>query len=153
MNSTRTPAVDSPVELPQRQDESYDAQYANAGRLATAGVRVLFNYGGEPSDAANVRNLPQFVAAAVAFGFPKEKALASVTLEPAKVLGVADRVGSIEPGKDATLIVTDGDLFDIRSHVVAAYLDGRELDLTDKQKRLYEKYRNRPKPAGGVSKQ
>ena len=143
-------AVDSPVELPQRQDEPYDAQYANAGRLAAAGVRVLFNYGGEPSDAANVRNLPQFVAAAVAFGFPKERALASVTLEPAKVLGVADRVGSIEPGKDATLIVTDGDLFDIRSHVVAAYLDGRELDLTDKQKRLYEKYRNRPKPAGAT---
>lgn len=138
--------IDSPHDLPLRDDEPYDSQYANASRLDAAGVRVLFNEGGG-SDASNVRNLPQLVSAAVSHGFPKAKALPSVTLEPARLLGVADRVGSIEPGKDATLIVTDGDLFDIRSRVVAAYLDGRELDLTDKQKRLYERYRNRPKPA------
>jgi len=137
--------IDSPLDLPLRDDEPYDSQYANAARLDAAGVRVLFNEGGG-SDASNVRNLPQLVAAAVAHGFPRAKALASITLEPARLLGVADRVGSLEPGKDATLIVTDGDLFDSRSRVVAAYLDGRELDLTDKQKRLYERYRNRPKP-------
>jgi imidazolonepropionase-like amidohydrolase len=137
--------IDSPLDLPLRDDEPYDSQYANAARLDAAGVRVLFNEGGG-SDASNVRNLPQLVAAAVAHGFPRAKALASITLEPARLLGVADRVGSLDPGKDATLIVTDGDLFDSRSRVVAAYLDGRELDLTDKQKRLYERYRNRPKP-------
>jgi len=139
--------VDSPHDLPLRDDEPYDSQYANAARLDAAGVRVLFNEGGG-SDASNVRNLPQLVAAAVAHGFPRAKALPAVTLEPARLLGVADRVGSLDPGKDATFIVTDGDLFDIRSHVVAAYLDGKELDLSDKQKRLYERYRNRPKPAG-----
>jgi imidazolonepropionase-like amidohydrolase len=138
--------VDSPLELPQREDEAYDTQFANAGRLERAGVRVLFNDGG--GDASNVRNYPHQAAAAVAFGFPREKAIAAMTLEPATLLGVADRVGSLSAGKDATFIVTDGDILDLRSHVVAAYLDGRALDLTDKQKRLYEKYRNRPKAAG-----
>jgi imidazolonepropionase-like amidohydrolase len=140
--------VDSPVDLPQRDDEPYDTQYALAGRLDAAGVRVLFNEGGSPDGAANVRNLPLYVGTAVAFGFPREKALPAVTLEPARLLGVADRVGSLDPGKDATFIVTDGDLFDVRSKVVAAYLDGKPLDLSDKQKRLYERYRNRPRPAG-----
>ncbi len=136
--------VDSPLDLPQRDDEPYDTQFANAGRLDKAGVRVLFNEGG--SDASNVRNYPHLAATAVAFGFPREKAIAAMTLEPAKLLGVADHVGSLETGKDATFILTDGDILDLRSRVVGAYLDGRALDLTDKQKRLYEKYRNRPKP-------
>ena len=137
--------VDSPLDLPRREDEPYDTQFANAGKLAKAGVRVLFNEGGD--SGTNVRNLPHLVATAVTFGFPREKAVAGMTLEPAKLLGVADRLGSLEAGKDATFILTDGDILDLRSRVVGAYLDGRALDLTDKQKRLYEKYRTRPKPA------
>ncbi len=109
-------------------------------------MRVIFNEGG--SDASNVRNYPQLAATAVAYGFPREKAVAALTLEPARLLGVDGRVGSLEAGKDATFILTDGDILDLRSRVVAAYLDGRALDLTDKQKRLYERYRNRPKPGG-----
>jgi imidazolonepropionase-like amidohydrolase len=135
--------VEQPIELPTRPDEPYDANFASAGALSKAGVRVVFTDG---SNASNARNLPHQAAAAVAFGFPREKAVAAMTLEPARILGVADRVGSLEPGKDATLIVTDGDILDLRSRVVAAWLDGRALDLSDKQKRLYERYRNRPKP-------
>ena len=137
--------VDSPLDLPRRDDEPYDTAFANAGRLAKAGVRVAFNEGGD--DGSNVRNLPHLAATAVTFGFPREKAVAAMTLEPATLLGVGDRLGSIEPGKDATLILTDGDILDLRSRVVAAWLDGRALDLTDRQKRLYERYRNRPTPA------
>jgi len=137
--------VDSPLDLPRRDDEPYDTAFANAGRLAKAGVRVVFNEGGD--DGSNVRNLPHLAATAVTFGFPREKAIAAMTLEPARLLGVGDRLGSIEAGKDATLIVTDGDILDLRSRVVAAYLDGRALDLNDKQKRLYERYRMRPTPA------
>jgi imidazolonepropionase-like amidohydrolase len=137
--------VDSPLDLPRRADEPYDTAFANAGKLAKAGVRVVFNEGGD--DGSNVRNLPHLAATAVTFGFPREKAVAAMTLEPARLLGVGDRLGSIEPGKDATLIVTDGDILDLRSRVVAAYLDGRALDLTDRQKRLYERYRMRPTPA------
>jgi imidazolonepropionase-like amidohydrolase len=135
--------VEQPIELPTRPDEPYDANFASAGALSKAGVRVVFTDG---SNASNARNLPHQAAAAVAFGFPREKAVAAMTLEPARILGVADRVGSLEPGKDATLIVTDGDILDLRSRVVAAWLDGRALDLSDKQKRLYERYRARPKP-------
>ncbi|HTR01766.1 MAG TPA: amidohydrolase family protein [Thermoanaerobaculia bacterium] len=139
--------VDSPLDLPRREDEPYDTAFANAGKLAKAGVRVVFNDGGE--SGTNVRNLPHLAATAATFGFPRDKAVAAITLEPARLLGVADRVGSLDAGKDATFILTDGDILDIRSRVVAAYLDGRALDLTDKQKRLYEKYRNRPTPAAG----
>ncbi len=135
--------VEQPIELPTRPDEAYDANFASAGVLSKAGVRVAFTDG---SNGSNARNLPHQAAAAVAFGFPREKALEAMTLEPARILGVATRVGSLEPGKDATLIVTDGDILDLRTHVVAAYLDGRALDLSDKQKRLYERYKNRPKP-------
>ena len=130
------------LDLPRRSDEPYDAAYANAGVLARAGVTVAFN----DDSTWNVRNLPHQAAMAVDFGFPREKAVAAMTLVPARILGVADRVGSLEPGKDATLFIADGDILDIRSRVVAAWVDGRALDLTDKQKRLYERYRNRPKP-------
>ena len=113
-------------------------------------LRVLFNDGG--TDASNLRNLPHLAATAVTFGFPREKAVAAMTLEPARLLGVSDRVGSLEPGKDATFLITDGDILDLRSHVVGAYLDGRALDLTDKQKRLYERYRARPKPTAPAAR-
>ncbi len=138
--------LESPLLLPVREDDPYDAQFADAGVLDRAGVRVAFNDGGD--DASNVRNLPQLAAMAVAYGYPREKALVALTLEPARILGVDARIGSLEPGKDATLFLTDGDILDLRTRVVAAYIDGRALDLTDKQKRLYERYRNRPKPGG-----
>ena len=136
--------VEQPIELPTRADETYDTNYSNPGALAKAGVRVAITDG---SNASNARNLSHQCAAAVAFGFPREKAVAAMTLEPASMLGVSDHIGSLEPGKDATLIVTDGDILDLRTRVLAAYLDGRALDLSDKQKSLYERYRSRPKPA------
>ena len=72
-------------------------------------------------------------------------ALKAITLWPAEIFGVGDRLGSIEVGKDATLIVTDGDPLDERTHVLRAFLGGRELDLTDRHKRLYERYRLKPR--------
>jgi imidazolonepropionase-like amidohydrolase len=83
----------------------------------------------------------------MAFGLPREKALEAIMLEPARILQIADRVGSIEPGKDATLFVSDKDVLDFRYRVEAAYVDGRLLDLSDRHKRLYERYRNRRRPA------
>jgi imidazolonepropionase-like amidohydrolase len=139
------PAIVESLPLPRRADEPYDATFTNAAILAKAGVRVIFNDGATAFSASNVRNVIHQAAAAVAFGFPRDRALAALTLEPARLLGVADRIGSLEPGRDATLIVTDGDLLDIRSEVVAAYLDGKPLDMSDKQKRLWERYRARPK--------
>jgi imidazolonepropionase-like amidohydrolase len=137
------------LSLPERTDDAYDSAFANAAVLAKAGVRVAFDI----SAPAFVRNLAHPAAVSVAYGLPKEVALQAITLEPARILGVDDRVGSLTPGKDATLFISDGDVLDVRSKVVAAYVDGRALDLTDRHKRLYERYRGRPKPgaAGGLA--
>jgi imidazolonepropionase-like amidohydrolase len=140
------PVIVDTLTLPARADEPYDTSFAAAGLLAKAGVRVAFKVGGPgPGGASFVRNLAHQASMAVGFGLAEDKALEAITLEPARIYGVDDRVGSIAPGKDATVIVTDGDVLDIRSRVVAAFVDGRELDLSDRHKRLYERYRNRPK--------
>lgn len=135
--------LDPVIGLPTRADEPYDAPYAAPGILAKAGVRIAITEG----DAQFVRNLAHQASVAMAYGLSPEKALESITLEPARILGVAERVGSLEPGKDATLFVSDRNILDFRYNVVAAYVDGRALDLSDRHKRLYERYRSRPKPA------
>jgi imidazolonepropionase-like amidohydrolase len=89
---------------------------------------------------ANVRNLPYAAARAAAYGLPRDAALRSVTLYPARILGVADRLGSLEPGKSATLIVTDGDPLEVPTKVEMAFVEGRRIDLSNKQTALFEKY-------------
>jgi len=144
------PVIVDALTLPARSDEAYDTTFAAAGVLVKAGVRVALKVGGPgPGGASFVRNLAHQASMAVAFGLPEDKALEAITLEPARIYGVDDRVGSIAPGKNATLIVTDGDVLDLRSSVVAAFVDGRELDLSDRHKRLYERYRHRPKVEAG----
>ena len=88
----------------------------------------------------NIRNLPYHAAAAVGFGLPADEALKAITLYPAQILGVADRVGSLETGKDATLFVSDGDPLETPTHVDAAWVRGRKVDLNDRHKTLYHKY-------------
>ena len=80
---------------------------------------------------------------AAAFGLSKEAALRSITLSPAEILGVADRVGSLDEGKDATLFVSTGDALETRSQVSLAFIQGRKIDLSDRQKMLYKKYREK----------
>lgn len=138
------------VAVPHADHVAYDAYYTAPAVLSRAGVTVALSCGGE---AAHVRNLSDFAGRAAAYGMDALAALRSITLVPARVLGVADRLGSLEVGKDATLFVTDGDILDTRTHVVRAWVQGRELDLQDRQKALYEKYRARPRAAerpGGV---
>ncbi len=84
---------------------------------------------------------------AAAFGLPPLEALRAVTLNPARIYGVDDRIGSLAPGKDASLAVWTGDPLQITSTLVALYDRGEALDLGDRQKRLWERYRKRPKPA------
>ncbi len=90
-----------------------------------------------------MRNLPYHAAKAAAYGLPREEALKAITLYPAQVIGVDDRVGSLEPGKDATLMITTGDPLEITTQVERVYIQGREIDLRDKHKQLYEKYQQR----------
>jgi len=149
----RLAAEDIPVvlngvlRLPERDWEPYDTPFTAAAALHEAGVTFAIGDGGSGFGAANARNLPFHAAMSAAFGLPKDVALRSVTLSAAEVLGVADRLGSLEPGKDATFIVTTGDPLEIRTRVERAFLRGQEVDLSrDKQKRLYERYKNRPRP-------
>ena len=126
--------------MPTARDEPYDEPFTLPARLAAAGVRFAVASNREPAFA---RNLPEQVGTAVGYGLDEADALKCMTLSPAQILGVADRVGSLEAGKDATLIVCDGDILETPTHVVAAYIQGRPVDLSSKQTKLYEKYKQR----------
>jgi imidazolonepropionase-like amidohydrolase len=128
---------------PSRDTESYDSHFKAPEILNKAGVQVVFGVGRDPSFE---RNLPYVAAQAVAFGLPEAEALKGITLYPAQLMGVAYRLGSIEPGKEATLFVCDGDILDIRSNVKQMWIAGKEVSLESRHTRLYEKYKNRPQP-------
>ena len=112
--------------------------------LHRAGVSVVFSMGLRGFDAPTVRNLPYVAAQAVAFGLPEDEALKGLTLYPAQLAGVADRLGSIESGKEATLVATDGPLLDIRSQIKHLWIAGQETSLESRHTRLYSKYKQRP---------
>lgn len=130
--------------LPERRGDGYDSPFTLASKLYEAGVKFCFSSGiswSGAGEASNARNLPYEAATAAAYGLPRLEALRSVTLYPAQILGVADRVGSIEVGKDATLMVTDGDPLEIGTQVEQLYIEGRKIDLSSRHTQLYEKYR------------
>jgi imidazolonepropionase-like amidohydrolase len=131
---------------PARDTESYDVYFHAPEILHAAGVKVIFSQGSGGFGATMARNLPYAAAQAIAFGLPEEEALKGITLYPAQFMGVADRIGSLEPGKQATLVICDGDIFDIRSNVKRMWIAGKEVSLESRHTRLYEKYKNRPKP-------
>jgi imidazolonepropionase-like amidohydrolase len=86
----------------------------------------------------------------VAFGLGEDEALKAISLSPAEIFGVADRVGSLAEGKDATLFVADGNILETATQVESAYVAGRKIDLTDKHKRLWQKYQERYRRSGEV---
>ncbi len=126
--------------LPPRRGEAYDSAFSNAARLQAAGVRYCLATAGRDSEAAHERNLPYEASMSAAFGLPKDEALKAVTLYPAQLLGVADRLGSLEVGKAATLLITNGDPLDLPTAIEAAFIDGRQIDLANRQTRLRDKY-------------
>jgi imidazolonepropionase-like amidohydrolase len=125
--------------MPLEGYDPYDAPFACAAKLHQAGVRFCIRSGG----GANTRNLPYEAAMAAAYGLPPEEALKAVTLYPAQILGVAEQLGSIEQGKRANLVLTNGDLLQASTQVLAVMIDGRPLEPTSKHTRLYERYRER----------
>ena len=135
---------DAVFTLPPHDSAGYDAQFTAPHVLHKAGIKVAFTEGGR-FGAASLRNLPYAASHAVAFGLPPDQALKGITLHPAEILGVSDRLGSIEPGKEATLISADGDILDLRSNVKRMWIAGKEAALDSRHTRLYEKYRQRPK--------
>jgi imidazolonepropionase-like amidohydrolase len=128
------------LDLPSREDDFYDELYENAAKLQQAGVRFCISSG---DSGANVRNLPYYAGMAAAFGLPKSEALKAVTLYPAQIMNVADRLGSIETGKMANLVVTDGDLLETRTHVRHLFIDGRQVPLNSRHTDLNDAFKNR----------
>jgi imidazolonepropionase-like amidohydrolase len=135
--------LQQPHSLPTLDDDDVDQPYKTAAMLQKAGV--LFTISDDDGQTRG-RNLPFNAGTAVAYGLTKEEALQAITLNAAKILGVADKAGSIEVGKDANIIISDGDILDMRtSNVTAAFIQGRQIDLTDKHKLLNERYEEKYK--------
>jgi len=127
--------------LPREDDDPYDTPYHAPAVLVEAGVKIAF---GSMGGAHSVRLLPYEADQAVAFGLDPEAALKALTIWPAEMFGVDDRLGSIEVGKNANLIVTDGDPLLVRTQVHHLIIDGREVSTDNRHRELYEKYRARP---------
>jgi len=136
------PVILGPTQsLPEKEDASYDQSYVTAGQLAAAGIKIAF----ATFNASRARRLPYQAANCVPYGLPYEEALKAVTLYPAQILGLADQLGTIEPGKMADLIVTDGDPLAIPTLVHYLFIHGELTSTDNKHLRLYEEYRKRPK--------
>ncbi len=131
----------APYGLPSRLDEPYDQAYATPSQLAAAGVNFAISYPGY----WDIRNLAFAAGNAVAYGLDRDQALAAITLKPAQVMGVDDKLGSLEVGKQASLVVSNGDLMDqLGQKVTLLFIDGRLVDLNNRHNQLYQKYRQKP---------
>ena len=129
--------------LPKSQDSPVDEPFKQAKELQDAGVLFCLSYEGD-MEAMGARNLSFTAGTTIAYGQEYEKAVQSITFNTAKILGIADIVGSIESGKKATFFISSGDALDMRTNnVEQAFINGIAIDLNNHQKELFEKYRNR----------
>ena len=127
-------------DLPSRVDDDIDQPFKNPALLKKAGVTFCLSVNGNWQQ----RNLALMAGQAVAFGLPYEDAIAAITSESAKILGIDKTVGTLEESKDATLIITEGDVLDMRtSKVTQAFIRGKEIDLNNKQKDLYRRFKTK----------
>lgn len=126
--------------LPVRDDDDYDYLFEAPAKMQRAGVKFAISTG---DGGAEVRDLPYHAGIAGAFGLSKEDALKSVTLYPAQILGVGDRLGSVEVGKMANIVVTDGDLLEPRTNIKYVFIEGRMVPLTSRHTDLFDSFKDR----------
>ena len=130
--------LQQPHSLPTLSDDDVDLPYKTAALLQKAGVLFAIS---DDDGQTRGRNLPFNAGTAATYGLTKEEALAAISLNAAKIMGVSDKTGSIEVGKDANIVVSEGDILDMKSsNVTEAFIQGRKIDLTDKQKQLNDRY-------------
>jgi len=127
--------------LPLNPDDAYDRSYTTAGELYRAGVKFAI----ATFSARQIHNLPFQAAAAVPFGLPQDEAYRAVSLSAAEIFGMGKSLGSLEEGKTADLIVTDGDPLEVKTKVNMVFIDGKQVSLDTRQKQLFEKYSSRPR--------
>ena len=134
------PVITGPIlRTPSRASDRYDKAYANAGLMQKAGVKVAIR----TNETENVRNLPFNAGFAAAYGMGKEEALKAITIVPAEIFGIADKAGSIEAGKNATLFVTDGDPFETKTQVQHVFINGWKVPMDSRHIRLYDEFLDR----------
>jgi imidazolonepropionase-like amidohydrolase len=135
----KVPVIVGPIyELP-KPEERYDVVYRLPAELYRRGVKIaLASYTAHQS-----RNLPYAAGYAVAFGLPYDEALKAITLNPAEIWGVADRLGSLDVGKTANVVVANGDPLDVKTDVKRVFINGAEVPMTDRQRRLRDEYMGR----------
>jgi imidazolonepropionase-like amidohydrolase len=130
--------LNQPHSLPTLEDDDVDQPYKTPAMLQKAGVNFVIN---DDDGQTRGRNLMFNAGTAAAYGLTKEQALQAITLSAAQVLGVDKQTGSIEVGKDANIIISEGDILDMRTNQVThAFIQGRNVNLDDKQKQLNERY-------------
>ncbi|MGI8556635.1 MAG: amidohydrolase family protein [Pyrinomonadaceae bacterium] len=127
-------------QLPVQDDDPYDYLFSAPAKMQQAGVKFCISTG---NDGAEVRDLPYHAGLAAAYGLAKDEALKSVTLYPAQILGIADKLGSLEAGKVANIVVTDGDLLEPRTNVKYLFINGRKIPLTSRHTELYDSFKDR----------
>ena len=137
--------ISSVLSVPTRAWEGYDTGYILPNKLYQAGVKFCIGYSTFAGEQHNVR---YNAAMAVAHGLPVDEGIKSITIYAAEIMGIDDRVGSLEIGKDATLIVTDGNPLEIVTSVSMEFIEGRPIDLDNKHKRLYRKYTEKYRQKG-----
>jgi imidazolonepropionase-like amidohydrolase len=124
-------------DMPTKWEDGYDALYRNPAVLNQAGVKIAFS----SSSASLAKDLPYHAAKAVAFGLDRKQALKAVTINPAEIFGVDDLMGSLEKGKLANIVVADGDILELRTHIKHVFIEGKEMDLFTRYEELLEKYK------------
>lgn len=141
LKSRNIPVILGPIlSLPPREDDPYDLIFTNAKLLYDNGIRFSI----QSADSHNARNLPYHAAMCAAFGLPKDVALKAITINPAEMFGVADRIGSLEVGKMANIIVTNGDPLEIVTQVKRVFIAGEDIPMDTNQTLLYQKFLQRP---------
>ncbi len=134
-------------ELPVRDDDAYDSMFEAPSKMQKAGIRFAISTGDQGSAS---RDLPYHAGLAGAYGLSKDDALKSVTLYPAQILGISDRLGSIEVGKMANVVVTDGDILDPRTNIKYEFIGGRLIPLTSRHTELFDSFKDRKLPASST---
>ncbi len=133
------PCLVSTLYTPTRDYDNYQRPYQNPGLLHEAGVKVAIATG----ETENVRNAPYHAGYAATYGLGKEEALKAITINPAEIFGVSDKLGSLEAGKQANLFISDGDPFEPMTTIEQVFIRGYKIPMVSRHTQLYEEYLNR----------
>ncbi len=134
------PVITGPVlATPSRNSDKYDTPYSNAAKMQKAGIKIAIR----TNDTENVRNLPYHAGFAATYGLGKEEALKSITINPAQIFGIADKYGSLEEGKMASLFISDGDPFETKTQITKLFINGWNVPIESRHTLLYDEFLDR----------